>query len=130
MLAREVAAWKRKVSAAWDGVRVVDVQRVKIDNEAIFVGLTYHFEVTVNVAGLAASDIGAELVIARQIEKGQAVNVVKTIRMQEVAAEGNLVTYALDYRPDDSGTYDVALRIFPSNPRLPHRMDFALVKWA
>ena len=23
-----------------------------------------------------------------------------------------------------------ALRIFPQNPMLPHRMDFALVKWA
>ena len=33
-LAREIAAWKRKVSAAWDQVRAVDVQRVKIDNEA------------------------------------------------------------------------------------------------
>ena len=130
MLAREIAAWKRKVSAAWDGVRVVDVQRVKIDNEAIFVGSNYHFEVTVNVAGLEPSDIGAELVIARQIEKGQAVNVVETIRMKEIAAEGSLVTYALDYRPDRAGTFDVALRIFPSNPRLPHRMDFALVKWA
>ena len=26
--------------------------------------------------------------------------------------------------------FDVALRIYPSNPLLPHRMDFALVKWA
>lgn len=50
--------------------------------------------------------------------------------MKEIAAEGSLVTYALDYRPDRAGTFDVALRIFPSNPRLPHRMDFALVKWA
>ena len=33
-LAREIAAWKRKVSAAWDEVRVVDVERVMIDKEA------------------------------------------------------------------------------------------------
>ena len=30
-MARELAAWQRKVSAAWDQVRIVDVQRVKID---------------------------------------------------------------------------------------------------
>ena len=37
-MAREIAAWKRKVSAAWDQVRAVDVQRVKIDKEAVYVG--------------------------------------------------------------------------------------------
>ena len=35
-----------------------------------------------------------------------------------------------DYTPEEAGTYDVALRVYPSNPHLPHRMDFALVKWA
>ena len=40
------------------------------------------------------------------------------------------MTYALDYTPEETGTYDVALRVYPSNPHLPHRMDFALVKWA
>ena len=29
-----------------------------------------------------------------------------------------------------AGMFDMALRIFPQNPMLPHRMDFALVKWA
>ena len=42
-MAREIAAWKRKVSAAWDQVRIVDVQRVKIDKEAVCVGEKYHF---------------------------------------------------------------------------------------
>ena len=32
--------------------------------------------------------------------------------------------------PEAVATFDVALRIYPSNPLLPHRMDFALVKWA
>ena len=40
------------------------------------------------------------------------------------------MTYALDYTPDRAGTFDVALRVHPENPMLPHRMDFALVKWA
>ena len=44
--------------------------------------------------------------------------------------DGSRVTYALDYVPGEAGTFDVALRIFPENPHLPHRMDFALVKWA
>ena len=50
--------------------------------------------------------------------------------VERTRTDNNLVTYALDYTPDETGTFDVALRIYPCNPHLPHRMDFALVKWA
>ncbi len=130
MMAREIAAWKRKVSAAWDKVKVVDVQRVRDANEAIFVGSQYHFEVAVNIDNLKPEDIGVELVIANQIEFGHAANVLKTIELKRAKVEGSVVTYTLDYTPDHAGTFDCALRIFPQNERLPHRMDFALVKWA
>ena len=129
-LAREIAAWKRKVSAAWDQVRVVDVQRVTINKEAVYVGEKYHFEVKLDVANLQPEDIGVEMVIAQQIVGGQSVNVIRTIQLERVKTEGSLVTYTLDYTPDETGTFDVALRVYPSNPNLPHRMDFALVKWA
>jgi len=129
-MAREIAAWKRKVSAAWNDVKVVDVQRVKIDNEAIYVGEQYHFGVTLNIAGLNPEDIGIELVLAKQIVGGQSVNVIETTELKQTGVEGKLATYALDYSPAKTGTFDMALRIFPKNPHLPHRMDFALVKWA
>ena len=130
LLAREIAAWKRKVSSVWDQIRVIDVQRVKIDNKAIFVGEKYHFEVTVDIVSLRPEDIGVEMVIAQQIVGGQNANVMRTIGLKHTKTEGSRVTYALDYTPDEAGTFDVALRIFPENPHLPHRMDFALVKWA
>ena len=130
MLAREIAAWKRKVSAAWDKVKVVDVQRVKVANEAIYVGSKYHFEVSVNIDNLKPEDIGVELVLAKQIEYGHSANVLDTIALNRIRTEGSVVTYALDYTPSHAGTFDYALRIYPHNPRLPHRMDFALVKWA
>ena len=129
-MAREIAAWKRKVSAAWDQVRVVDVERVQIDKGAVCVGEKYHFAVTVDVANLHPEDIGVEMVVAQQIVGGQTVNVVRTVPLARTKSEGSLVTYSVDYQPEETGTYDVALRIYPSNPNLPHRMDFALVKWA
>lgn len=129
-LARELAAWKRKVSAVWDNVHAVEVQRVRIDNEAIVVGEKYRFEVTLDVAGLRAEDIGVEMVVAQQIVGGEGIDVVATHPLERTRVEGNKVTYALDYSPVQSGTFDVALRIYPHNEYLPHRMDFALVKWA
>ena len=103
---------------------------MKIDKEAVCVGEKYQFAVTLDIAILRPEDIGVEMVVARQIVGGQSVNVTRTIRLEHVRTDNNLVTYALDYTPNEAGTFDVALRIFPSDPHLPHRMDFALVKWA
>ena len=130
LMARQIAAWKRKVSAAWDNIAILDVKRAEIESEAMYVGKKYRFELTIDLAGLNKEDIGAELVVATQIEAGQAANVVETRRLSVVAEEGNTVTLALDYAPEQTGMFDVALRIFPSNDKLEHRMDFALVKWA
>ncbi|MBO5686395.1 MAG: alpha-glucan family phosphorylase, partial [Alistipes sp.] len=129
-LARELAAWKRKVSAAWDGVRVINTERVQLDQEAIFVGSKYRFEVTLDIPNLNPEDIGVEMVVAQQIVGHASVDVKRTIALERTKVEGSQVTYTLEYTPDEAGTFDYALRIFPQNAHLAHRMDFALVKWA
>jgi phosphorylase/glycogen(starch) synthase len=129
-MAREIAAWKRKVSAVWDQVNVLDVKQINIDKEAIYVGNSYRYEVTVDVAGLRPEDIGVELVMAKQIEQGQGVKVISTHELKVEKTEGSHVVYTLDITPERTGSYDVALRVFPKNDKLSHRMDFALVKWA
>jgi phosphorylase/glycogen(starch) synthase len=130
LMAREIAAWKRRVSAAWDNINILDVKRAEIESEAMYVGKKYRFELTLDLAGLSKEDIGAELVVATQIEAGQAANVVETRRLEFVKEENGTVTLGLDYAPEQTGTFDVALRVFPINDKLEHRMDFALVKWA
>ena len=129
-LAREIAAWKRKVSAAWDSVHVVKTERVELGQEAIFVGSKYRFSVTLDIQNLNPEDIGVEMVVAQQIVGREQVDVKSTIALERTQVEGSLVTYTLDYTPEEAGTFDYALRVFPQNANLPHRMDFALVKWA
>ena len=74
--------------------------------------------------------VGAELVVARPVEPDRVVEVIRTVPLSQVQVSGSQVTFALDYVPEQAGMFDMALRIFPQNPMLPHRMDFALVKWA
>ncbi len=128
-LAREIAAWKRNVAAAWDKIKVIDVKRVKLDNEQVYVGTPYRFEVTLSVANLKTTDVGAEIVIANQIEYGQNANILETVDLELVNSDGNIATYALEYTPSQTGIFDIAIRVYPKNERLPHRMDFPLVKW-
>jgi phosphorylase/glycogen(starch) synthase len=130
LLAREIAAWKRRVSAAWDSVRVLDSQRVRVDKESMMIGEKYHFEVKVDVATLSPEEIGVELVVAKQMVGQQAPDVTLTEQLQLVNVEGTQATYALDIAPNRTGAFDLALRVYPKNEHLPHRMDFALVKWA
>ena len=128
-VAREIAAWKRKVSAAWDNVKIASVKQVDIGRKPITLGQPYRVEVVVDVNTLKPEDIGVELVIANQIDKGE-VKIHDTQELKLESIHGSEACYAVESIPAFSGTFDIALRIFPRNARLPHRMDFALVKWA
>ncbi len=128
-MAREIAAWKRKVSNAWDNVSIVDIKNFSLNKESIFMGNQYNIEVVVNIDGLKAEDIGVELIIANQIDQGN-VKITSKNELNMVKQEGSLAHYSIAATPKITGSFDVTLRIFPKNPKLPHRMDFALVKWA
>jgi phosphorylase/glycogen(starch) synthase len=130
ILAREIAAWKRRVSAVWDNVKILDSQRVRVGNESMMLGEQYHFEVKLDVATLSPEEIGVELVVAKQMVGQQTPDVILTEQLQLVKTEGTHATYALDISPNRTGAFDLALRVYPKNENLPYRMDFALVKWA
>jgi phosphorylase/glycogen(starch) synthase len=43
--------------------------------------------------------------------------------------EGNVATYITKFIPEKAGIYFAGIRIFAYNENLPHRQDFALVRW-
>lgn len=129
-MARRIAAWKRRVSAAWDKVRIVSVQQFDVGREAIMVNTPYRIEAVVDVDGLDAQDIGVELIIADQIEPDSQVRILDRMDLNVTETDGSLVRYAVNSIPTFPGSLDVAIRVYPKNDLLPHRMDFALVKWA
>lgn len=128
-LARRIAAWKRRVSASWDRIKVVRTERIDMGRGAVVVGGTYRFSVTLDIDGLSPDDIGVELLLAEQIEQGRPVRIAEKKELAVAKAEGSEATYAVDATPSLTGSFDAALRVYPKNPLLPHRMDFALVRW-
>ncbi|MFR9620225.1 MAG: alpha-glucan family phosphorylase [Rikenellaceae bacterium] len=127
--ARDIAEWKSRICRGWEAVKVVDIQQPNLSNEQIFVDGKYHFEVTLNTGELSASDLGVELVIANIVEHGHHANVLESVQLSLVKEDGALATYALDHSPAQTGSYDFALRLYPNNSKLVHRMDMPLVKW-
>lgn len=49
--------------------------------------------------------------------------------LKVVSQNGSIVTYELDTKLTDAATYRYALRMYPKSDMLPHRQDFAYVRW-
>ena len=125
--AREIAAWKEKVQAAWPNIQVLSYKTPDASYD-----LTQHnllkSEVVLNLAGLAPEDIGVEMIFTTYDRNGH-------LKIQEVSefklaefkdGEARFQTSVL---PEKTGMYQVGTRIYAKNGLLPHRQDFPLVKW-
>ena len=123
----EISDWKRKVNQEWDNIKVVGISVPNRTEQLISIGKTYRGEVTLDVAGLRAEDVGVELVVAEK--KDDKFKVLYTEEFKIMSVEGNKVTYELEAASEIPGALQLAIRIFPKNALLPHRQDFALVKW-
>lgn len=131
--AREIAAWKRRVSRSWDKVQVLDFKQYDVGHSAIKLGEHYILEVNVDIDGLMPEDIGVEVLVADQItddgHNAGKITLKNTFQFELVQVEGSVATFRINSTPENAGSYDVAIRVYARNPKLPHRMDFALVKW-
>ena len=124
-MAKEIVAWKSMIVEKWDQIEVVDV---KLPDELLTdakIGSVYPIEVTVDRKGLP-NCFGVEVVVT--VDEGvEEKHVIFELEM--VKTSGDLTTYRYDYQVLRAGSYKYAFRLYPKNSALPHRQDFAYVKW-
>ncbi len=125
-LAKEIVAWKERVAAAWDGIKVLDVRHTSDIVNGV-TGEPYRVEVVLDTNGIG-TDLGVEQVVYRY-EDGQELLAGKPREFKVIKQEGNIVTYELSAKVKNAGQFRYGYRIFPKNPNLPHRMDFAFTRW-
>ena len=123
-LAREIVAWKEKVVAAWDGVKVESLEVNQPSQEKT--GDKYDITAVIDTNGLG-KDLGLEYVVYR-IEDGVE-HLFETKQFKVVKEEGNVLTYRLEEKIREAGVFRYGFRIYPVNANLPHRQDFAYVRW-
>ncbi len=124
--ARAIVAWKEEVASKWDSIQVVSSNFDESHTGASRTGDKIDINVVLDTKGLGDS-IGVELVYYKE-EHGETkfdgradLNIVKR--------DGNLYTYELKTALKEAGIYRYALRMYPKNAELPHRQDFAYVRW-
>lgn len=124
-LAKEIVAWKEKVAAAWAGIKVISVEGA----EAALSGSTgarYKVKAVIDTNGIGR-DLGLEMVVNRIIDGKE--EFVKAIPFKQVSVDANTATYELDDKLRNPGMFRTAFRLYPVNPNLAHRQDFAYTYW-
>jgi glycogen phosphorylase len=124
--AREIAAWKARVRAAWPGVAL---RRLEASRARLRFGDSMPVEVAVKLNGLAPEDVCVELLLTRV---GDAPPVE---HRHELVAAGALPgsdeqRFALELKPGLAGRLEYAIRIHPRNAHLTHPLELGLMLWA
>ena len=123
-LAKKLAAWKEEVASKWDDISVVEIKDnlAQVHNSECRLDL----QVVLNTAGLGTS-LGVDLVAYQEIDGEVHFDCADELHVSKV--EGDIVTYTLNREVRTSGVFRYAYRVYPVNEHLPHRQDFAYIKW-
>ena len=124
--AKEIAEWKQMVASKWDDIKAVEIQLPDMSAFNSVCGTEFHSMVKLDTAGLG-SNIGVELVVYSFEDNNMKFK--RALPMEITEENGDILTFSQTSTLKDAGEYRFAFRVFPNNPELPHRQDFAYVKW-
>lgn len=124
---RGIVAWKHYMSAEWNNMKVISSTQpnpsyILSRNDAI------RSEVVIDLGRIKPEDVAVEMVFTTVDNKGQHhIQQISEFTLDKY--ENGVATFSTSVVPERTGMYQVGTRIYPSNPELPHRQDFPLVKW-
>ena len=126
-LAKKISLWKEAVAERWDGIHVVSKETSFLENGGE-TGMKYKIRYVIDEQGLDDA-VGLELVALNNEQSDSDREVYSTHQFKMIKREGNLYTFEAEIEPSNAGTYRTCVRMYPKNDLLPHRQDFAYVKW-
>ena len=124
----EIAAWKKNVLANWDKIEVESIKIPDSSVRSLTFGDVIIAEITLKTPGLNRGDVGVEIVFGGKDKNGND-KVMQVEQLQLVEAGEGWARYYINLPLNKAGIFDYTFRIYPNNDLLPHRQDFALVKW-
>ncbi|WP_024287763.1 alpha-glucan family phosphorylase [Cellulomonas sp. KRMCY2] len=127
--ARELAAWKATVRAAWPHVRVDHVESVGVE-EVAQVGDVLQVRAYVSLGTLRPEDVAVQVVHGRVSEADELSDVRYSELVWADAYEAGRHAFAGDVRLETSGPFGYTVRIVPKNARLMSYADTGLVAHA
>ncbi len=127
--AKEIAAWKEEVAANWDSFEVESFTCTPdISVNGPVVGNDYLFRMVIDRKDLKGM-LGVDMVETKVNQDNQQQELLKTYNFKMMKEEGSKLFFELKATPTIAGDLKVGFRVYPANKDLPHRMDFAYVRW-
>ena len=125
--ARELAAWKARVRAAWPGV---GLRRVDVPRSRISFGESVSLEVGATLNGLDPRDVTVEVVFAQsQRDAGNVALSSRELLPDDAPMPLGEHRYVLRLEPELCGKIDYRIRCFPRHDLLTHRFEPGLMAW-
>jgi starch phosphorylase len=124
--ARELAAWKEKVVAAWPGVHV---DLLDLPESVTELGTERTVEAVVSLGELGPDDVQVQLLHGPAGQGAELADV--TVLPMELAGEADdgHLRYSGSFTCDTAGRYGATVRIVPTHPGLVTPLEVGLIAW-
>ena len=127
--AKAIAAWKEEVAEHWDSFQVESFTCSKdLSIDGPVVGKEYSFNLVIDRKDLQGM-LGAEVVVTKENSENHQLELLYTKPFVLKKEEGSKLFFELKTTPSEAGVHKMGFRVYPVNKELPHRMDFAYVRW-
>jgi len=125
-LARELSAWKGRLSQQWQGVHLqAEMQGVN----QITVGDKVHVKARLWLNGVPEDQVAVELLSGAMNGQGQ-LAAPQVTRMQAVGQEKGALLYQAEVAPVESGVLHLGVRARPRHQGLIHPSETGVSRWA
>ncbi len=127
-IARELAAWKNKITKEWDEIEIVKFDLKDASRQVYRSGHAYTTEIILDIKDIPPENVGVEMVVTRQLNNGEHAFFTSK-EFEYVNHKKGRVIYRVDFQPEMAGTFFYGIRIYAKHEELPHRQDFCLLRW-
>ena len=92
------------------------------------VGKEYNFNLVIDRHELKGM-LGVEMVVTKENPDNHQLELLATEQFKLIKEEGSKLFFELKTASSEAGLHKMGFRVYPVNKELPHRMDFAFVRW-
>lgn len=129
--AKALSAWKRRVTASWNDVKVLEVDQEDASG-LVDLGGRRTVTVSVELGSLEPDDVAVELVHG-PVGSGEELIDTEVVRLEQVTGTGESsgpCRYQGSFTCDRSGRHGYTVRIVPAHPDLVQSVELGCIAWA
>jgi phosphorylase/glycogen(starch) synthase len=128
-LAKEIADWKLKIPMRFSSLKFLNVSVEGIHGDTMIVEQPLMINASIDPGKLEPDEILVELVIGK-VEGQRFVGDLACVPLEIThTSEDGILTFSVEYKVKQNGTYNYGVRVVPYNRRLPYKHEAGMILW-